>query len=210
MVYLAGKVNGNVLFDETVASSTSGDGAQGVAILGGLHACSSDAAAEASAGFTCGTGTSGLGALINNGKIVTVGQVFVNPASKDPVLEGGSTLMVGASIDGGIFNGGPYTANSVAPVGVFSGNGANGNAVVYIDPNLAGTEAAPLHIGPVSSALDSIDAGYSFDNRGSITAAPSAPQVSTVSMFVQGASPNLFIEKTLASRPPSCIVPASF
>jgi hypothetical protein len=192
MVYLAGKVNGNVLFDETVASSTSGDGAQGVAILGGLHACSSDAAAEASAGFTCGTGTSGLGALINNGKIVTVGQVFVNPASKDPVLEGGSTLMVGASIDGGIFNGGPYTANSVAPVGVFSGNGANGNAVVYIDPNLAGTEAAPLHIGPVSSALDSIDAGYSFDNRGSITAAPSAPQVSTVSMFVQGASPNLF------------------
>ena len=192
LALLNGTLNGNLLFDSTVAASASGEGAQGVVVLGGIHACSADATAAAAAGYVCGTGTSGLGALINNGKIITVGQVFVNPASKDPVLEGGSALQVGASIDGGIFNGGPYTANSVAPVGVFSGNGANGLAVVYIDPGLAGTAAAPLHIGPISAALDSIDSGYSFNNRGTISAAPSDAQFSTVSMFVQGAAPSIF------------------
>jgi hypothetical protein len=193
LALLNGTLNGNLLFDSTVAASAAGEGAQGVVVLGGIHACAADAAAEAAAGFTCGAGaTDGLGALINNGKIITVGQVFVNPASKDPVLEGGSALQVGASIDGGIFNGGPYTANSVAPVGVFSGNGANGLAVIYVDPGLAGTAAAPLHIGPISAALDSIDPGYSFNNRGTVSAAPSDDQFSTVAMFVQGASPDLY------------------
>ena len=194
---LGGTLYGNLSFDSTTAGSSVGAGARGILIVGGgLRACASDnsasATAAAAAGFACGTGPAGLGALINGGKIVTVGQVFVNPASKNPVLEGGTVLGVGATIAGGIYNNGPFTANPSATVGVFSGNGTNGQAVVQIDPNLAGVTAQAINIGPISSALDNIDLNYSFSNRGSIAASPAAPQLSTAAMFVEGAGPTLF------------------
>jgi len=194
---LGGTLYGNFAFDSTTAASSVGEGSRGILIIGGgIHACATDtstsATTAAAAGFACGTGASGLGALLNAGKIVAAGQVFVNPASKDAVLEGGTVLGVGATIQGGIYNNGPFTANPAASVGVFSGNGTNGLAVVQIDPNLAGTTAQAINIGSISTALDSIDPNYSFSNRGSIAAAPAAPQLSTAAMFVEGASPSLY------------------
>ena len=185
----SGTVYGNVVFDSTVAASSAGAGSQGVVVLGAIHACSGDATAEAAVGFVCGTGTSGLGALINGGKIVTVGQIFVDPTSKNPVLEGGSALTVGASIDGGIYLAGPFTGNGGIVSGAFTGNGANGLAAVYIDPSVAGTAAQALNIGPLSSAIDGVDPGYSLTNRGVISAAPSVAGVSTAALFIEGASP---------------------
>jgi hypothetical protein len=191
LAQFAGTVYGNVVFDSTTAGSSVGNGSSGVVVLGAIHACSADATAQAAVGFVCGTGTAGLGALVNNGQIVTVGQVFVDPTSKDPVIEGGSALSVGASIDGGIYIGGPYTGNPIT-AGAYSGNGANGLATVVINPVLAGTLAQAINIGPVSSALDNIDPGYSVINRGSITATPATAQVSAAAMFIQGADTNIY------------------
>ena len=187
-----GNVYGNIVFDSTVAASSAGSGSNGVVVLGAIHACSADATAQAAVSFVCGTGTAGLGALVNNGKIVTVGQIFVDPTSKDPVLESGSALIVAASIDGGIYVGGPFTGNGTVAVGAYSSNGANGLPTVLIDPTNAGTLAQAIHIGPVSSALDSVDPGYSFINRGSITATPAVAAVSTAAMLIQGATPSLY------------------
>ncbi|MBV9549538.1 MAG: autotransporter outer membrane beta-barrel domain-containing protein [Alphaproteobacteria bacterium] len=196
LALLSGTLNGNLVFDSTVAGSSVGANSRGIVILGGLHACANDATAEAAAGFTCGTGGAGLGALLMGGKIVTAGQVLVDPTSKNPVLEGGSALAVGASIDGGIFVAGPFTANSAISAGVLSGNGVSTanllNPVVQIDPNLAGANATALHIGPISSLLDPIDPGYSFINRGGIAAAPAVAQLSTAAMFVEGAAPSIY------------------
>ncbi len=194
---LGGTLYGNLAFDGTTAANSIGGGARGVLIAGGgIHACASDTSTNfttaAAAGFACGTGAAGLGAFINAGKIVVVGQVFVNPLSKDTVLEGGTVLGVGSSIDGGIYNAGPFTANSAVPIGLLSGNGTDGLAVVQIDPNLAGSTAQALYVGPVGSAIDGIDPGYSFINRGSISAAPAVPQLSTAAMFVEGASSSIF------------------
>jgi len=186
MAQFAGTVYGNVVFDNTVAGSIVGNGSQGVVVLGAIHACSADATAQAAVGFVCPTGTGGLGALVNNGKIVTVGQVLVDPTSKSPVLEGGSALAVAASIDGGIYVGGPFTGNPIT-AGVYSSNGANGLPTVVINPVLAGAAAQALNIGPVSSTLDVIDPGYSVINRGTISATPAVAQVSTAAMFIQGA-----------------------
>ena len=193
---LGGTLYGNLAFDSTTAGSSVGEGSRGILITGGgIHPCSDDNATQATVGYTCGTGANGLGALINAGKLVTVGQVLVNanPKSKAVILEGGSVLGVGASILGGIYNSGPFTANSAASVGVFSGNGTSGLAVVQIDPTLnTVTTPQAVYIGPVSAQLDNIDPGYSFINRGSIAASPAAPQVGTAAMFVEGASSSVF------------------
>lgn len=192
LVQLAGKIYGNVVFDSTVAGSSAGSGSQGVVVLGAIHKCSDDATAQAAVGFTCGTGTAGLGALVNNGKIVTVGQIFVNPASKDPVLEGGSALVVAASIDGGVYVGGPFTGNGNVAAGAYSSNGANGLPTVLIDPSSAGSLAQAIHLGPISNVLDSVDPGYSLINRGGITASPAEAGVSAAAMLIQGATPSLY------------------
>jgi hypothetical protein len=185
-----GPVYGNVGFDSTVASSNIGAGAIGVAILGGIHTCASDTTAAA-AGFTCGTGVNGLGILVNGGKIVTVGQVFIDPASKDPVLEGGPALIVGSSIDGGIYNSGPFTGNGTVPLGAFSANGTDGRGTVYIDPAASGL-GTPINIGPVTTAFETVDPGYSFINRGTIASTPAVEQISTAAMFIQGSAPTVY------------------
>lgn len=184
-------VYGNVAWDSSVAASNIGSGAIGITIFGGIHACSADTTAAA-AGYTCSTApTSGLGILANAGKVVAVGQAFIDPTSKDPVLEGGSVLVVGSSIDGGIYNAGPYTGNTGIATAAFSGNGANGAAVIYIDPAAANV-GIPINIGPVPSVLDAVDPGYSFINRGTIAATPATDQISSAAMFIQGSAPLIY------------------
>ncbi len=191
MFSFSAPVYGNVAFDSSVAASNIGGGATSIAILGGIHACASDTTAAA-AGYTCSTApTSGQGILVNAGKIVSVGQAFIDPSSKTPVLEGGSVLVVGSSIDGGIYNAGPYTGNTGIATAAFSGNGTNGSAVVYIDPAAANV-GIPVNIGPVPSVLDAVDPGYSLINRGTIVATPAVEGLSSAAMFIQGSAPLIY------------------
>jgi len=105
-----GITNGNVYFDSTTALSNIGSSARGVVVLGGINSCASDSAAVLAAGYTCPSGNGkGLGALINAGRLVTVGQVAIT-STKDTVLEGGSVVVIGNSIQGGFYNTGPATA----------------------------------------------------------------------------------------------------
>ncbi len=50
-----GEVNGNVYFDSSLAASSNGQNARGIAVLGGIHACanSNRSAAQLAAGYTC-------------------------------------------------------------------------------------------------------------------------------------------------------------
>src|SRR5690606_21298594 len=117
----------------------SGNGARGISVLGKISACdnAANSAAQLAAGFTCVTDNGkGSGALINAGRVVSVGQVSIDPRSQEPLLEGGAVLVIGNSIEGGFYQSGPATANAGLPAGVLSGNGA-GEAVLTIDPWLA-------------------------------------------------------------------------
>ena len=191
-----GDVNGNVYFDSTSAASSIGRGAQGIAVLGKISACASNSAAQLVVGYTCPSGNGkGLGALINAGRIVAVGQVFVDPRSNDAVLEGGSVLTIGNSIAGGFYNSGPATAAGGLTASVLSGNGVDGASTLRIDPNLAGGSSGlrgPINIGALSADIDPIDPGYSILNRGTIIAQPTEAQLSTSTIFIQGAATNFY------------------
>jgi hypothetical protein len=193
-----GEVNGNVYFDPSTAASSNGQDARGIAVLGGIHACanSNRTAAQTAAGYTCPSGNGkGQGALINAGSVIALGQLFVDPRSKDPVLEGGSVLIIVNSFDGGFYNAGPATAAGGVSAAVLSGNGVNGNATLRIDPLLASTATGvrgPINIGPLSADIDPLDPGYSMLNRGTIVAQPLQAQVSTSAVYIQGASPTYY------------------
>ena len=193
-----GEVNGNIYLDSSLAASSNGQNARGVVLTGGVHACnnSNRSAAQLAAGYTCPSGNGkGEGAFINAGRIIAVGQVFVNPSSKDPIIEGGSVLMIGNSIDGGLYNTGPATAAGGVNAAVLSGSGVNGNSVLMIDPAFSVTSSGirgPINIGPLSANIDGLDSGYSFLNRGTIVAQPTGLQLSTSTVFIQGATPTYY------------------
>jgi hypothetical protein len=193
-----GEVNGNIYFDGSLAASSNGQNARGIALLGGVHACANanTSASQLAAGYTCPSGNGkGQGAVINAGRIIAVGQLFVDPRSKDPILESGSVMIIGNSIDGGLYNAGPATAAGGINAAVLSGSGVNGNAVLRIDPLLAATTSGvrgPINIGPLSADIDVLDPGYSFLNRGTISAQPTATQLSSSAVFIQGASPTYY------------------
>ena len=193
-----GEVNGNIYFDTSVAAGSNGQNARGIAVLGGIHACanSNRSAAQLAAGYTCPSGNGkGEGAFVNAGRIIAVGQLFIDPRSKDPILESGSVLLIGSSIDGGLYNAGPGTAAGGVSAAVLSGSGVNGNAVLMVDPAFSITSSGirgPINIGPLSANIDGLDPGYSFLNRGTIAAQPSGSQISTSAVFIQGATPTYY------------------
>lgn len=193
-----GDTNGNVYFDSSAVVSNSGNGARGISVLGKIQACNNAAnsAAQLAAGFKCVTdGGKGSGSLINAGRIVSVGQVSIDPRSKEPLLEGGAVLVIANSIEGGFYQSGPATANAGLPSGVLSGNGV-GEAVLTIDPWLAVSNNAvrgPINIGVLPTAIDPLDGGqWSILNRGTIVAQPTGTQVSTNAVFIQGASTDAY------------------
>ncbi|MDB5734270.1 MAG: hypothetical protein JWN16_907 [Alphaproteobacteria bacterium] len=188
MVFLNGTVNGNVIINS--ALSGTGAGLIGLETLGGIHSCLSDTAAPA--GFTCPVGATG--ALINAGTISLIGISVPNSRGNNP--EAGSALIIGNSVDGGFINAGPGTSSN-ATVAVISSSGLVTSGVVQpvmlIDPtkSITGTLLAPrsaLFLGPLTNAIDAIDPGYSFSNRGSILARPIDTGLSTSSLVIQGAS----------------------
>lgn len=189
MVLLDGTVNGNVV--NTGGLAGVGPGMIGMQINGGIHSCASDT--NAPSGFTCPTTFSG-GSLINSGQISLTGIGFPSARGNNP--QSSSALIIASSIDGGVLNAGPGTSSNVTAA-VISSNGivSNGtiNPTVLIDPSRSInsttlTPRGPVILGPVTADVDSIDPGYSFINRGTISSQPIDSQLSTVAMVIQGTS----------------------
>jgi hypothetical protein len=191
MVDLDGTLNGNLIIQSGL--SGVGPGLIGVQTLGGIHSCASDTGAPT--GFTCPTSSNGT--LINAGTISLIGtQAF--KSNNNP--EAGSGLVIGGSIDGGFINAGPGTSNNLTQA-LISSSGltqSGGSApVVLIDPtrSITGSLTAPrgpVVLGPVAADTDSIDPGYAFINRGTISAQPIDADHGSAAVVIQGASATYF------------------
>lgn len=188
IVDMDGTVNGNVY----IASSFSGVGAGmvGFQTLGGIHSCASDTGAPS--GFTCPSASGG--SLINTGQISLIGTA--TPSTRGGNAEAGSAMVIGGSIDGGFLNYGPGTSNNATAADIrSSGLIVSGvtQPTILIDPtrSITGNLSAPrgpVILGPVTADIDPIDPGYSFINRGAISAQPLDSELSTAALMIQGAS----------------------
>lgn len=184
IINLDGTVNGDVV---NLASITGmGTGIRGIYTAGGLHACASDTGAPG--GFACPA--TAEGALINSGNVSLAGTLTPKRSGVNP--ESGSALIIAGPVDGGVVNAGPGTASNTTAA-VLLANGTLAAPVVMIDPAQSVTSASPaprgpITIGAISAALDATDPGYAFLNRGTIHAAPTDPQVSSMAMVVRGNS----------------------
>lgn len=193
IVYLNGTVNGNFIN----AAPISGVGASmtGIEVLGGIHACSSDT--NAPSGFSCPTSSGG--SFVNAGNIQLVGLYY--PNSRGGNVESGSAVVIGSSIDGGFVNSGPATSSNVT-ASVISSSGIVSSSTsgsvftptLVIDPTFAPantsttTPRGPAILGPVTADIDNADAGYSFINRGTISAQALDPQLNAESVVIEGNS----------------------
>ncbi|HKU65707.1 MAG TPA: autotransporter domain-containing protein, partial [Rhizomicrobium sp.] len=191
VVDLDGTLNGNLIIQSGI--SGVGPGLIGVQTLGGIHSCASDTAAPS--GFTCPTSSGG--SLINAARISLIGtQTF--KANNNP--DAGSALIIGGSIDGGFINTGPGTSNNLSEALISSSGLAQGGGsapVVLIDPTRSITGGltsprGPVILGPVTADIDSIDPGYSFINRGTISAQPIDADHGSAAVVIQGASSTYF------------------
>ena len=202
MVDLDGTVNGNVIVQGGL--SGVGPGMVGLQTLGGIHSCASDTGAPS--GYTCATSSGG--SLINIGTISLIGTTRFNTRGNNP--EAGSAVVIGGSIDGGFLNTGPATSSNVTQAQIGSSGitlSGTSQPTLLIDPTKSITGSltvprGPVILGPVTSDVDSIDAGYSFINRGSISAQPTDPDRGTAAIVIQGASTTYFT--CLSSAVGSC------
>ncbi len=192
IVDLDGTVNGNVLIGGGI--SGVGAGLIGVAEFGGIHSCASDTGRPAA--FTCPSSSGG--SLVNAGAISLIGTQNFNTRGGNP--ESASAIVIAGSIDGGFLNAGPGTSSNVNQALVSSSglvlSGVT-NPTILIDPSrsITGTLTAPrgpIVMGPVTPDIDPISPGYSFINRGTITAQPIDSELSTAAIVIQGNSPTYF------------------
>ncbi|HEX3810798.1 MAG TPA: autotransporter domain-containing protein [Rhizomicrobium sp.] len=141
-------IAGNVTKDITIADGGSvgaiGQGAEGVALTGSIT----------------------NGAFINEGTLTALGTSSPKAnSSSNP--DAGNVLAIGGSIDRGIYNAGPIGAGDATTTATITGTGSA--AVVFISPVVDPTEKN-IVVGVFKNADNS---GYSFVNRGTISAAPS-------------------------------------
>lgn len=203
VVDLDGTLNGNLIIQSGI--SGVGPGLIGVQTLGGIHSCASDTAAPS--GFTCPTSSGG--SLVNAARISLIGtQTF--KANNNP--DAGSALIIGGSIDGGFINTGPGTSNNLSQALISSSGLAQGGGsapVVLIDPTRSVTGSltsprGPVILGPVTADIDSIDPGYSFINRGTISAQPIDADHGSAAVVIQGASSAYFTCLGTAASATTC------
>jgi hypothetical protein len=188
MVDLDGTLNGNFVIQS--ALSGVGPGLVGVQTLGGIHSCASDTAKPA--GFTCPTSSGG--SFINAGQISLIGSRIFNSRGNNP--EAGSAVIIGGNIDGGFLNTGPGTSNNANQAQIASAGlviSGTSQPTILIDPTKSITSnltapRGPVILGPVTADIDAIDPGYSFINRGTISARPTDSDLSTAAIVIQGAS----------------------
>ncbi|MDE2265995.1 MAG: autotransporter domain-containing protein [Alphaproteobacteria bacterium] len=177
-----GTIQGNLsVISGGGAITVTGAGAQGIAVEGG--------------------GIKG-GALTIGGSVSTIGFTGYNSngtisTSITSHPEAGTALTVAASVDNGIAILGPgYSGDTSVPAAGLSTQGTS--ATLYIDPglNVSVAQTTPLTIGVYSlnGTGDLNDPGFSFYNRGSISAAPTDPNFLTgdahnaIAMHIIGSS----------------------
>ncbi len=157
-VQLGGTVTGDVVIGVGGAVQAVGTGANGMVVLGHV-----------------------MGRLENSGNLEVVGTTA--PKTTGGNAEAGSALIVGNSVDNGIYNGGPAsTADSTtrASLGIKGAGPA-----VRISPNVTGGVGSAMNIGVLTDATDQ---GFSFLNRGSVTAASIDPNLSETAILMGGSS----------------------
>lgn len=97
---------------------------------------------------------------------------------------GGSAFVLAGSVSLGITNAGPISAGDGIAQGIIATQGTG--PAVYISPSAGGAlTPAPLNIGVYTA--DANDPGYSFYNRGQISATPNNVDTGALAMHVVGA-----------------------
>jgi Autotransporter beta-domain len=197
---LEGNLNGNFVIGQLASIASIGNQARGIMILGPIAPC----ADNSSLSYTCansGTANASTGVFANYGAISVVGTTL--PNRKGGNFESGSAVVIANSIAGGFFNAGPSTSNGSTAIAAISGNGDTASTssgsvfspVILIDPSLSVTSIqttvrGPALIGPVGTAVDSVDGGkgYAFINHGSIAGQPIDLDISSLAIAIQGSS----------------------
>src|SRR6185312_4007076 len=205
----------NLVIDTGATLLNIGSSAAGVGVLGPVAAC--DSAAMSGVGLSCPATSTGVIAI--NGSIQTIGTE--TPNIKGGNLEGGSALVIGANVAGGLLINGPKTGNSTVASGALIGNGASVNGstspILLIDPGQSAGAVnygliSPLVIGPVQSVNDPADgatgpnAGFSFINHGTIGAQPTDVDVGSTAVVIEGQSAANFT--CLSGSSASCVTSA--
>ena len=204
IVDLDGTVNGNFVLQSGL--SGVGPGMVGLQELGGIHSCASDTSIPS--GFTCPSSSGG--SFIQAGTISLIGTSTPDTRGGNP--EAGSAVIIGGSIDGGFINTGPGTSNNLSPAAIASAglivSGVT-QPTLIIDPlkSITGSLTSPrgpVVLGPITPDVDPIDPGYSFTNRGTITAQPMDADLSTASVIIQGASSTFITCLGTSTQTSSC------
>lgn len=162
-VDLAGSMTGNFDIVSGGTVTASGQGAEGILLLGDL-----------------------TGSFVNNGTLQTFGVSNVtNVNAIQP--QAGTALGVGAGVSGGIYNAGPSTLSDNTTVrAVISTAGAQ--PTIVINPALGSSNPnANLVVGVYN---DTTDPGYSFLNRGTISGTSQNADVNVTTMSIVGANDN--------------------
>ncbi|MGC9952995.1 MAG: autotransporter outer membrane beta-barrel domain-containing protein [Rhizomicrobium sp.] len=182
---MQGEVNGNILLPAGGAMTISGDGATGMSIQG--------------SGVTGSISIGGSLSTVGYTATATTVNTILSASALYP--EAGTALEVGANVGNGIAILGPgfLGDTSVAAASV----SASGTApAIVINPGVnvlyssAAPQTAPLVVGVYSrdgtiAGRDTNDPGFSFYNRGSITAQPTNVNNSAIAMGIIGSSASL-------------------
>jgi hypothetical protein len=158
---LAGTMTGNIDIESGASISASGEGAEGIQILGTL-----------------------TGSFTNSGILQTYGVATVtNTNNTQP--EAGTALGIGASVTNGIYNAGPSTSSDTTTARATISTVGNAPAIL-INPTInSANPTSPLVIGVYN---DPTDPGNSFINRGTISGASSNAGTAVITFSIVGAS----------------------
>ncbi len=171
-INLAGPINGNVTIDSGSTIVAYGEGSQGFVSTGPISGSFTNFGTLATSGFQSTTNSS-------------TGVEAAPTGTSDPAA--GSAVAIGGSILGGFLNAGPDGTGSAITAATISMNGGlgAGSPAVLITPALQASPTA-LEIGVYTGDLGL--AGYSFYNRGSITAGTIDPNLSVGALTIGGIS----------------------
>lgn len=160
---LAGTMTGNLDIESGATVTASGQGAEGILLLGTL-----------------------TGSFINSGTLQTFGVSSVtNVNVAQP--QAGTALGIGASVTAGIYNAGPATVSDNTTIRAIISTTGNQPTIV-INPALGSSNPnTNLEIGVYN---DTTDPGNSFINRGNISGASQNADVNVTTMSIVGANNN--------------------
>ncbi|HSC18603.1 MAG TPA: autotransporter outer membrane beta-barrel domain-containing protein [Rhizomicrobium sp.] len=156
----ANALAGNLTIESSQAISATGEGAQGIVLLGGVG-----------------------GNFTNSGNIFALGTTSPSGTTSNPV--GSSAVAIAASIGQGILNNGPQSPGDTTVAAQIQGNGVQ--PVLLISPTADGaTATGDIQIGVYNPALP--EGPYSFINRGQITTSiANVDQPEVTDVRIQGA-----------------------